>query len=47
MKMKNFWSRRDFLFQSSGGIGGLALAQMLFDQNLLAGDACGGGSGAE
>src|SRR5262249_50601029 len=34
--MKNFWSRRDFLFQSSGGIGGLALAQMLFDQKLLA-----------
>src|SRR5262249_61487158 len=34
--MKNFWSRRDFLFQSSGGIGGLAFAQMLFDQKLLA-----------
>ena len=34
--MKNIWNRRDFLFQSSGGIGGLALAQMLFDQKLLA-----------
>src|SRR5262245_36932850 len=34
--MKNFWSRRDFLFQSSGGIAGLALASMLHDQKLLA-----------
>src|SRR5262249_1398699 len=34
--MKNFWSRRDFLFQSSGGIGGLALGQMVFEQKLVA-----------
>ena len=34
--MRNFWSRRDFLFQSSGGIAGLALAQMLHEQKLLA-----------
>src|SRR5499426_3767719 len=41
--MKNFWSRRDFLFQSSGGIGGLALASMLSDQKLLAqNDVCAG-----
>jgi uncharacterized protein (DUF1501 family) len=42
--MKNIWSRRDFLFQSGGGIAGLALASMLHDQKLLAApaDACGG-----
>src|SRR5262249_1445905 len=34
--MKNIWNRRDFLFQSGGGIAGLALAQMLNHQNLLA-----------
>lgn len=34
--MKNIWNRRDFLFQSGGGIAGLALAQMLHDQKLLA-----------
>jgi hypothetical protein len=43
--MKNIWNRRDFLFQSGGGIAGLALAQMLHEQNLLASpeaaaDAC-------
>src|SRR5262245_47277223 len=43
--MKNIWNRRDFLFQSGGGIAGLALASMLNDQRLLAspvaaGDAC-------
>ena len=27
--MKNFWSRRDFLFQSGGGMSGLALAYLL------------------
>ena len=27
--MKTFWNRRDFLFQSSGGIGGLAAALAL------------------
>jgi uncharacterized protein (DUF1501 family) len=42
--MKNIWSRRDFLFQSGGGIAGLALASMLHDQKLLAApaDVCGG-----
>src|SRR5215510_2444529 len=34
--MKNIWSRRDFLFQSGGGIAGLAVAQMLHEQKLLA-----------
>ncbi len=45
--MKNFWNRRDFLFQSSGGIGGLALTQLLLEQKLLAQkspvDVCAGG----
>lgn len=36
--MKHFWSRRDFLFQSSGGLGGLALAYLLDQNNLLARD---------
>src|SRR5262249_6943947 len=42
IEMKNIWSRRDFLFQSGGGIAGLALASMLNDQKLLAaaGDVC-------
>src|SRR5215469_12955613 len=42
--MKNIWNRRDFLFQSGGGIAGLALASMLNDQKLLAApaDLCGG-----
>src|SRR5688572_30368359 len=34
--MKNIWSRRDFLYQSGGGIAGLALAQLLNEQGLLA-----------
>src|SRR5262245_27461573 len=34
--MKHFWSRRDFLFQSSGGIAGLALAHLLDQNRLLA-----------
>ena len=34
--MKHIWNRRDFLFQSSGGIAGLALTQMLSEQKLLA-----------
>lgn len=42
--MKTIWSRRDFLFQSGGGIAGLALAQMLHERGLLAaaepGNAC-------
>jgi Protein of unknown function (DUF1501) len=33
--MKNFWSRRDFLFQSGGGISGLALAYLLNQDGLL------------
>ena len=40
--MKNFWSRRDFLFQSGGGISGLALASLLHQDGLLGatGGAC-------
>ena len=41
---KTFWSRRDFLFQSGGGISGLALAHLLDRHDLLA--AQPGGSGA-
>src|SRR5437870_2354273 len=37
--MKNFWSRRDFLFQSGGGVSGLALAYLLNQDGLL-GAAC-------
>src|SRR5262245_25294198 len=39
---KHFCSRRDFLFQSGGGISGLALAYLLNQDGLLAfgGDAC-------
>src|SRR5215475_10286093 len=33
--MKSFWSRRDFLFQSGGGISGLALAYLLGQEGLL------------
>ena len=33
--MKNFWSRRDFLFKSGGGISGLALAYLLDQEGLL------------
>src|SRR5213596_796941 len=35
--MKNFWSRRDFLFQSGGGVSGVALAYLLNQQGLLGG----------
>src|SRR5215470_13563947 len=38
--MKNIWSRRDFLFQSGGGISGLALACLLNQEGLLAAGAC-------
>src|SRR5882757_11046953 len=38
--MKNFWSRRDFLFQSGGGVSGLALAYLLNQDGLLAASAC-------
>ena len=34
--MKTFWNRRDFLFRSSGGIGGLALTQLLAADRLTA-----------
>src|SRR5215831_10142603 len=33
--MKHFWSRRDFLFQSGGGVSGLALAYLLNQDGLL------------
>ena len=33
--MKYIWSRRDFLFQSGGGIGGLSLAYLLSQDGLL------------
>ena len=33
---KTFWSRRDFLFQSGGGIAGLAFADLLDREGLLA-----------
>ena len=44
---KYFCSRRDFLFQSGGGISGLALAYLLNQDGLLAfaGDACTRASG--
>ena len=35
-KEKTFWSRRDFLFQSGGGVAGLALAHLLEREGLLA-----------
>jgi hypothetical protein len=34
--VKNFWSRRDFLFQTSGGLSGVALAWLLDQDRLLA-----------
>ena len=42
---QHFWDRREFLFQSGGGISGLALAYLLGSDNLLAAaqpDACSG-----
>jgi hypothetical protein len=41
--MRTIWSRRDFLFQSGGGIAGLALADLLTRDRLLA-EALPGGS---
>src|SRR5882724_4069991 len=38
--MKNIWSRRDFLFQSGGGVSGLALAYLLNQDGLLGAGAC-------
>src|SRR5262249_55176123 len=37
--MKQFWSRRNFLFESCGGIAGLALADLLNQDGLLAATA--------
>src|SRR6185295_17198509 len=33
--MKRFWSRRDFLFRSGGGLSGVALAYLLNQDGLL------------
>ncbi len=38
--MKTFWSRRDFLFQSGGGLSGVALAHLLNQDGLLASTTC-------
>ena len=38
-------NRRDFLWRSGGGLGGLALASLLGADGLLAADAIGGGAG--
>ena len=32
---KTFWSRRDFLFESGGGLAGLAFAHLLDREGLL------------
>jgi hypothetical protein len=37
---KTFWSRRRFLFDSGGGIAGLALAHLLEREGLLAAESC-------
>src|SRR5215472_5146280 len=39
--MKQFWSRRNFLFQSGGGISGLALAYLLNQEGLLGAESEG------
>ena len=44
--MASFCSRRDFLFQSGGGISGLALALLLHREGLLAAPATSGGCAA-
>ena len=45
---KKFWSRRDFLMQSGGGIAGLALASLLNEDKVFAQDAfLGSESGSE
>ena len=38
---KTFWSRRDFLFQSGGGLAGVALAHLLDREGLLAAERAG------
>ena len=45
--MKNFWSRRNFLFQSGGGVSGLALAYLLNQDGLLGAPAEGGACDAK
>ena len=43
-RKRTFWDRRNFLFQSGGGIAGLALAHMLDREGVLAAapaDGCG------
>ena len=45
--MKNFWSRRDFLFQSGGGVSGLALAYLLHQDGLLGATPPGGACDAK
>jgi hypothetical protein len=45
--MKNFWSRRNFLFQSGGGMSGLALAYLLNQEGLLGAPAEGGACDAK
>ena len=39
MKKRNFWSRRDFLWEAGCGISGVALAHLLEQQGLLAANA--------
>jgi hypothetical protein len=45
--MKTFWSRRDFLFRSGGGMSGLALAYLLSQDGLLAEQVAGGAGACE
>lgn len=40
-RCRTCWSRRDFLFRSGGGISGLALAHLLNQERLLAGEPSG------
>ena len=41
MKKRNFWSRRDFLWEAGCGISGVALTQLLAQDGLLAADISG------
>src|SRR5260370_27763944 len=45
--MKCIWSRRDFLFQSGGGMSGLALAYLLSQEGLLGAAPAGGACDAK
>ena len=42
---KSFWSRRDFLFRSGGGLAGVALANMLHREGLLGAERAALGPG--